>query len=44
MAIDILSNVLIFREPYDGFQDFDFDLYNDEIQRYVASKIDIELN
>lgn len=44
MAIDILSKVLIFREPYDGFQDFDFDLYNDEIQRYVASKIDIELN
>lgn len=44
MAIDILSNVLIFREPYNGFQDFDFNLYNDEIQRYVASKIDIELN
>lgn len=44
MAIDILSSVLIFREPYNGFYDFDFDLYNDEIQRYVASKIDIELN
>ena len=44
MAIDILSNVLIFTEPYGGFEDFDFNLYNDEIQRYVASKIDIELN
>lgn len=44
MAIDILSNVLIFTEPYNGFEDFYSDLYNDEIQRYVASKIDIELN
>lgn len=44
MAINILSKVLIFREPYNGFDDFDYGLYNDEIQRYVASKIDIELN
>lgn len=41
IAIYILSNVFMFTEPYDGFEDFDSDLYNGEIQSYVASKIAI---
>lgn len=41
IAIYILSSVFMFTEPYDGFEDFDSDLYNGEIQSYVASKIAI---
>lgn len=41
IAIYILSNVFMFTEPYDGFEDIDSDLYNGIIQSYVASKIAI---